>query len=239
MTNHHHPVETSWIQVSTGNGTMGAYRARPPGGKGPGLLVLQEIFGVNEHIQSVARQYALAGFDVLAPDLFWRQVEAVKLGYEGADRDQAFALMKTVQREEAMVDIQACIQRLHAEGAHRVGVVGYCMGGRFAYSAAALCQGVDAAVAYYGGGIATMLDLAGRIRCPLMFHHAGNDTSIPPVAVADIKAAMAISPAAATAVFHDYPGTQHGFNCWARSTYDPASASLAFGRSVGFLAQLF
>jgi carboxymethylenebutenolidase len=112
------------------------------------------------------------------------------------------------------------------------------MGGRLAFTAAALCD-VDAAVCYYGGGIATQLDLAPQIRCPVQFHHAGKDSSIPPEAVAAVRTAVASAPAAAQAEFHDYPEAQHGFNCWARATYDPASAAAALGRSLSFLARLF
>jgi carboxymethylenebutenolidase len=237
-----HPVEASWVELTLPAGRIDAYRVRPPGGRGPGLLLLQEIFGVNEHIQGVARQYALAGFNVVAPDLFWRQAKRVALGYEGADRERALVLMKTVQRDEAVADMQACIDAMRADAmvVGGVGALGYCMGGRLAFTAAALCTGLAAAVAYYGGGIATQLDVVPQLRVPVQFHHAGQDSSIPPVAVAAVKTAMAQAPAAARAEFHDYPGVQHGFNCWARGTYDAASASLALGRSLSFLSsQLF
>lgn len=234
------PVRTEWVGVPSSAGTMGAYLAIPPAGRGPGLLLLQEIFGVNPHIRGVAEQYALAGFTVLAPDLFWREVPRVELGYVGADRERALALMRTVTREHAAADMQAAIAalRARAECGPRVGAIGYCMGGRLAFTAAALC-GVDAAVCYYGGGIATQLDLAAQIRCPVQFHHAGKDASIGPEAVAAVQAAMARAPAAAQAEFHLYPDAEHGFNCWARATYHPASAALALGRSLGFLARLF
>ncbi|MEY4748116.1 MAG: hypothetical protein RIQ60_330 [Pseudomonadota bacterium] len=264
------PITTRWISVpatsTSGDppSSFDAYLCTPPAGRGPGLLLLQEIFGVNEHIRGVAEQYALAGFTVLAPDLFWRQTRRVELGYVGEEREQAMALMRSVQREQVVADMQASLALLRtlpelgdpssagigesaANGARigesasngaRIGAVGYCMGGRLAFTAAALC-GVDAAVAYYGGGIAGQLDLAAQISCPVQFHHAGQDHAIPPEAVAVVKAAMAASPAAGLAEFHDYPQAQHGFNCWARAAYHPASAALALGRSLGFLAQLF
>ena len=234
------PVRTEWLDVSTPDGTMGAYLALPPSGSGPGLLLLQEIFGVNAHIRGVAEQYALAGFTVLAPDLFWRQAPRVALGYVGAERDQALALMRALTQDQAVADMQVSLASLRGLAAcgPRVGALGYCMGGRLAYTAAALC-GVDAAVAYYGGGIARHLGLAAQLRCPVQFHHAGQDASIPPEDVAAVRAAMAASPAAAQAEFHDYPGTQHGFNCWARAAHHPASAALALSRSLGFLSRLF
>ena len=240
----HSPVTTEWLTLPTADGPMQAYLARPPAGDGPGLLLLQEIFGVNPHIRGVAEQYALAGFTVLAPDLFWRQAPRVELGYVGAERDRAIELMKQLTREQAVGDMQAAIDWLRQDGAssqpqpRRVGAIGYCMGGRLAYTAAALC-GIDRAVAYYGGGIAGQLELAAQIRVPLQFHHAEQDASIPPEAVRAIEAAMAQAPAAALAEFHHYPGAQHGFNCWARAAYHPASAALALGRSLTFLAALF
>ena len=234
------PVRTAWTRVPSAGGDFDACLALPPSGHGPGLLLLQEIFGVNTHIRAVAEQYALAGFTVLAPDLFWREAPRVELGYVGADRDRALALMRTLTREQAVQDMTASLALLRAHPAcgERVGAIGYCMGGRLAFTAAALC-GVDAAVCYYGGGIAGQLDLAERIRCPVQFHHAEHDASIPPEAVASIEAAMAAVPAGAQAEFHHYAGAQHGFNCWARSAYHPASAARALGRSLDFLAQLF
>lgn len=234
------PVRTAWIDVPVGTGTLAAYLAVPPAGRGPGLLLLQEIFGVNAHIRAVAEQYALAGFCVIAPDLFWRQAPRIELDYVGAERDRALALMRTVTRDDAVADMQAALATLRSrpECSGRTGAIGYCMGGRLAFTAAALCN-VDAAVCYYGGGIATQLDLAPKVACPIQFHHAEQDASIPPEAVAAVKAAMAASPAADVAEFHHYAGAQHGFNCWARAAYDPASAALALGRSLTHLARLF
>jgi carboxymethylenebutenolidase len=244
----HSPVTTEWLTLHTTDGPMQAYLARPPAGDGPGLLLLQEIFGVNPHIRGVAEQYALAGFTVLAPDLFWRQAPRVELGYVGAERDRAIELMKQLTREQALGDTQVAIDWLRRRGddgggsaaiaPRRVGAIGYCMGGRLAYAAAALC-GVDRAVAYYGGGIAGQLELAAQIHVPVQFHHDEQDTSIPPEAVQAVQTAMARSPAAAQAEFHLYPGSQHGFNCWSRAAYHPASAALALGRSLEFLSALF
>lgn len=231
------PIRTDWISVAVGADRMDAYLALPPAGRGPGLLLLQEIFGVNEHIRGVADQWALAGFCVLAPDLFWRQERRVQLGYVGAERERGIALMQTVTRDDAVADMRASVSALRAlpQCSGPVGAIGYCMGGRLAFTAAATCD-IDAAVCYYGGGIAKQLDLAASIRCPVQFHHAGQDSGIPPEAVAAVQQAMAGAPAGARAQFHVYPGAEHGFNCWARQTYHPASAALALGRSLEFLA---
>lgn len=234
---------TRWTRLPAEDGTLDVFVALPPSGRGPGLLLLQEIFGVNAHIRAVAEQYALAGFVVMAPDLFRRQAPRVELGYVGEDRERALTLMRGLSRDQAVADMTTTLAALRAmpECTGRVGAIGYCLGGRLAFAAAALCE-VDAAVCYYGGGIAAQPDLAalaGRIRVPVQFHHAGHDPSIPPEAVAAVRAAMSTAPAAAQADFHDYPQAQHGFNCWARAAHDPASAVLAQGRSLVFLSALF
>jgi carboxymethylenebutenolidase len=228
------PVISQWIDVPSSDGSFGAYLALPPAGRGPGLLLLQEIFGVNAHIRGVADQYALAGFVVIAPDLFWRKGERIELGYEGDDRQRANQLLATVQNEAVVRDMQATLAALRArpECLGKVGAIGYCMGGRLAYTAAALC-GVDAAVAYYGGRIHNQLDLAERINCPIQFHYGGNDDHIPLSAVETVREAFVDKDAE----IHVYPGAQHGFNCWARASYSPAAAALAHGRSLAFLAQ--
>lgn len=233
------PVHTQWTDVATPEGPMGAYLALPPGGRGPGLLLLQEIFGVNEHIRSVAEQYALAGFVVLAPDVFWRQAPRIELGYEGADRQRGIALATALQGTEVVADLQAAVAVLRARpevsgqgGPGKVGAIGYCMGGRLAYTAAAVA-GVDAAVAYYGGGIQGQLTLAPQVRCPMQFHYAEMDDHIPPEAVDAVRAAFDGKPAE----FWVYPGAMHGFNCWARASYHAPSAAQALGRSIGFLAE--
>ncbi len=230
------PVTTRWIDIDTEPGRFGGFLALPPGGRGPGLLLLQEIFGVNAHIRAVAAQYAMDGFVVLAPDLFWREGARIALGYDGAERERALALMKALQPDAVLADLQASVRALRSrpECSGRVGAIGYCMGGRLAYTAAALCD-VDAAVAYYGGGIQHQLALAPRIRCPIQFHYGERDDHIPPEAVAAVRAAMA----GHEAEVHVYPGAAHGFNCWARHGHAPASAALAHGRSLGFLSRLF
>ena len=231
------PVKTAWTSIAVpGGASYDAYLALPPAGKGPGLVLFQEIFGVNEHIRALAEQYALDGYVVLAPDVFWRQQRRIELGYEGADRQRAIELMGQTKAPELETDIVAAVTALRArpEIAGKVGAIGYCMGGRLAFLAAALA-GVDAAVAYYGGGIHNQLDKAAGIKCPVQFHYAERDDNIPPAAVDKVRTAMHGKPAE---VFV-YPGATHGFNCWARASYHAPSAALAHGRSLQFLAQLF
>ena len=229
------PIHTSWIDLAPG---FAGYLALPPGGRGPGLVLWQEIFGVNEHIRAVADQYALAGFVVLAPDVFWRQAPRVELGYVGPDRERAVQLMQGYQAEEALADTALAVQTIKAlpQVTHGVGTLGYCMGGRMAYLTAATAE-VEAAVAYYGGGIQNQLNRADSIRCPLQLHYAELDAHIPLAVVDLVRTALLNRPAAAPTELHIYAGADHGFNCWARASYHPGSAALALGRSVGFLAQ--
>ena len=223
------PVTTQWVDIAPG---FGGYLALPPAGHGPGLVLWQEIFGVNEHIRAVAEQYALDGFVVLAPDVFWRQARRVQLGYEGTDRSQAMSLMQGYSATDALADIAASVAALRARpdvGGRKVGSLGYCMGGRLAYLAAATAS-VDAAVAFYGGGIHMQLERAAAISCPMQFHYAEHDDHIPLHAVARVAAALP------RAEVHVYAGAVHGFNCWARATYHAPSAALAHGRALAFLA---
>jgi carboxymethylenebutenolidase len=230
------PVQTRWITIAVDGGrNFDAYLALPPGGTGPGLVLFQEIFGVNEHVRSVAEQYALAGFVVLAPDVFWRSESRVELGYVGDDRERGFKLVGALKPVEVLDDIQTAVAALRARpetAGSRCGAIGYCMGGRLAYVAAATTQ-IEAAVAYYGGGIHEQLHLAGNIKCPMQFHFAGKDDHIPPAAVAQVRQAMTGAEVLV------YPEAMHGFNCWARAAYHAPSSALALGRSLQFLSQLF
>ncbi|HYF18350.1 MAG TPA: dienelactone hydrolase family protein [Ramlibacter sp.] len=226
-------VKTRWIDMQGGDKRFQGYLALPPAGKGPGIVVFQEIFGVNSHIRGVVEQYALDGFVVLAPDVFWRQAQKVELGYEGADRDRGVEMMKKLTAEELLADIRNTVATLRAlpEVTGKVGAVGYCLGGRLAYLACANTD-IDAASAWYGGGIQDLLDQAPRIKAPLQFHYAENDHAIPLTAVDKVRGAMT-----GKAEVFIYPGAQHGFNCWERASYDPRSAALAHGRTLSFFAE--
>ncbi|HMC15253.1 MAG TPA: dienelactone hydrolase family protein [Albitalea sp.] len=227
-------IKTNWISIAGTGGTYDAYLALPPAGSGPGIVLFQEIFGVNEHIRTLAEQYALDGFVVLAPDVFWQQQPRVELGYVGEDMQRAVALMNGADRAALLRDIGDSVGALRARpeiGSRKVGAMGYCMGGRLAYLAAATA-GVDATVCYYGGGIHDQLDRAASIGCPIQFHYGDVDPNIPLSAVEKVRAAMAGKPAE----IHVYRGANHGFNCWARGSYHPPSAALAHGRTLQFLA---
>lgn len=228
-------MTAQWIDIPTGNDSFGGYLALPKRGRGPAVIIIQEIFGVNAHIRSVADQYAADGFVALAPDVFWRTQPRVELTYDGADRDKGIELMKKTDVGLAVADIGAAADALRArpEVGGKLAAIGYCFGGQLAYRAAATGK-LDAAVSYYGGGIHNALDLAGQIKQPILFHYAENDHGIPLTAVDQVKAAFA---GHGDASFHVYPGAEHGFNCTDRASYNQRAAALAHGRTLTFLAE--
>ncbi len=205
---------------------LGAYKADPQGKPRGGLVVLQEIFGVNAHIRSVADRYAALGYACIAPALFDRVKPGVELGYEGPDMQEGVALNKQTRREDTLKDVAAAIAALAPAG--RVGVIGYCWGGTLAYAAACELTGLSAAVGYYGGGIVAMLDSKPTV--PVMLHFGEKDTHIPLSDVDRIRTSMPSMP-----VFVYSAG--HGFNCDMRGSYDKPSADLALSRTLPFLEE--
>lgn len=229
-------MNAHWIDIQTAQGACyTGYLSLPPTGKGPGIVLIQEIWGVNEHIRAVADQYALDGYVVLAPDVFWRMEARVDLGYDEAGSARAFGFLQKVDTAQAVADLADAVDTLRQrpEVSGKIATLGFCLGGQLAYRTAATGK-PDAAVAYYGGGIQNHLDVAGQITQPLLFHYAGRDGFIPPEAVAAVKAAFA---GHGQAHFFDYPAQDHGFNCWGRAMYDQKAAALARGRTLQFLAE--
>jgi len=227
-------VTSQWIDIAAGNDSFGGYLALPKGGKGPGVIIIQEIFGVNGHIRDVADQYALDGYVALAPDVFWRTQPRVELGYVGADRDKGIELLQKTDTKLAAQDIASTAAALRArpETSGGIAAIGYCFGGQLAYLAAA-DGSVDAAVAYYGGGIQKRLDLADQVKVPIQFHYAELDHAIPLSAVGEVKERFAGRD---NAEFHLYPNADHGFNCSVRASYNQHASALAHGRTLTFLA---
>lgn len=227
-------MATQWIDIDARDGgRFSGYLALPPTGQGPGIVLIQEIFGVNAHIRSVAEQYALDGYVVLAPDVFWRQQPRVELGYQGDDMDKAFAMMKAMDADQAVEDIGCAVKALRerpeCQGA--VTSLGYCMGGILSYRCA-LEAGVDSAVCFYPGGIANHLDKAERIEVPLQFHFAGEDKHITDAHIEQTRQSFAGRDDVA---IHVYDGADHGFNCWARGAYHRHAAALSHGHALVFL----
>ena len=214
-------MTTLQLRASDGN-VFPAYVAKPDGSPRGSIVVIQEIFGVNSHIRRVTEQYAAQGYLAIAPALFERQQKGVELGYDASGFEKGIALMMKATNEGVLADVNAAIAAVVHSG--RVGMVGYCWGGRVTYLSACRTN-ISAGVAYYGGGIAQLLPETPRV--PVMLHFGEQDTHIPLPDVEKIKKAYP------QGIYHVYPAG-HGFNCTERSDYDAASARLAFERTIEF-----
>ncbi|HEX4918180.1 MAG TPA: dienelactone hydrolase family protein [Limnobacter sp.] len=220
---------------ATDGGDFDGYLSLPPKGRGPGILLIQEIFGVNQHIRDVADQYAMDGYVVLAPDVFWRQERNVEIEYDDAGFKKGFGLLQGMDFSKAEQDLCAAAALLRGlpEVNGKLASLGFCMGGYLSYVVASNPGAVDAAVCYYGGGIQNALDRAASISVPILMHFAEKDSYIPLQAVDQIKGALAGHSSAAV---HIYSEVDHGFNCWGRPMYQQKAAALARGRSLQFLS---
>ncbi len=202
---------------------LGAYRAEPPGKARGGVVILQEIFGVTGHIRAVADDYAHHGYVAVAPALFDRLKPDVELPYtatrEGLD------LVMGLDPGLTLLDIRAALD--NAASAGKVACVGYCWGGMLSYTAACHLS-LSAAVCYYGGRIASLLERTPK--CPTMFHFAERDAHIPLADVERVKQAYPVG------VYYTYPA-EHGFNCTERASYDAPSARLALDSTLDFLSR--
>ena len=226
---------STWIDIQAEDGQFQAYLALPRGGKGPGIVLLEEIFGVNQHIRNVADQYAADGYVVLAPDLFWRGGAHIELGYDEADREQAYAQMKAADLGQTQSDIAQTAKALRALPGvgSKIAALGFCFGGQLAYHTAANGL-VDAAIAYYGGGIQHHLDRADQVKVPLQLHFGAADSHIPVDAVKQIAARFDDND---QVEIHVYPDAEHGFNCSHRASYQQRAAAQAHGNSLIFLSE--
>ncbi|VVO69933.1 Carboxymethylenebutenolidase [Pseudomonas fluorescens] len=228
-------VTTQWIEIDSADGKFGAYLAIPHTRKGPGIVLIQEIFGVNEHIRSVAEQYAADGYLVIAPDLFWRSGQRIELAYDKASWKRAVELMNATDVGQAQKDIELAIDALKAQPGLDGGIasIGYCFGGLLSYHTAANGL-VDVAVAYYGGGIQNQLERADEIEVPLLMHFGEEDSHIPLDAVEKIAERFENNDNVEIVV---YPEAEHGFNCSHRDSYNQRAAAEAHGNTLIFLGQ--
>ena len=228
-------VTTQWIEIDSADGKFGAYLAIPHTRKGPGIVLIQEIFGVNEHIRSVAEQYAADGYLVIAPDLFWRNGQRIELAYDEAGWKRAVELMNATDVGQAQKDIELAIDALKAQPGLEGGIasIGYCFGGLLSYHTAANGL-VDVAVAYYGGGIQNQLERADEIEVPLLMHFGEEDSHIPLDAVEKIAERFENNDNVEIVV---YPEAEHGFNCSHRDSYNQRAAAEAHGNTLIFLGQ--
>jgi carboxymethylenebutenolidase len=215
--------ETIALTAADGH-ELPAYRTTAAGGARGQLVVLQEFFGLNDHIRSVANRFAALGYDAIAPGLSDRAERGAEFGYDPAGIAAGHALRARIPIEDSLRDVQAAIDFVKRSG--KVGVVGYCWGGSLAFFAATRLRDLVCAVGYYGSQI-----LAGAHevpRVPTMLHFGDIDASIP---LGDVEKIRQSRPDVA---IHVYPG-RHGFNCDARANYEPASAQIALGRTLEFL----
>lgn len=206
---------------------LAAYRATPAGARRGGLVVVQEIFGVNSHIKRVADGFAADGYEALAPALFDRVERLYETGYAQADIERGRAVRGKLAVDDAVKDVRAAVRELAGAGL-KVGVVGYCFGGTMAWLAATRIDGIVGAVGYYGGGVA---DAAHeKPRCPVLLHFGETDASIPSEHWERVRTHHPGLP------MHIYPAG-HGFNCDERGSYDAGSARLARERTLAFFRQ--
>src|SRR5712692_5488744 len=204
-------------------GEFDAYIALPAGGYGPGIVVLQEIFGVNEYMREVCDWYASHGFVAICPDLFWRQEPGIQLTDRSeAEWQKAFALYQGLDEAKAVEDSAAAVEflRKHPAGNGRVGAVGFCLGGNLAYLLSVRFK-PDCAVGYYGVSIEKTLNEAKGLGSPLMLHVAARDQYCPPEAQKQIHATLDANP---LVTIHDYAEQDHAFGRPGGEHYDAAAA---------------
>ena len=208
-----------------------AYVAQPTGQPKGGIVVLQEIFGVNSHIRSVADGYAQQGYLAVAPATFHRVKPGVEIGYSADEIAAGSALKAAVEALPApgvMQDIQAAIG--HAAQGGKVGIVGYCWGGLLTWRSACLLDGLAAAVPYYGGGMTTPDEVARRPKVPVLAHFGDQDHWIP---LTSVEAFSKAHPEVEVQIYH----ANHGFNCDQRGSFDATAAQLARERTLAFFAR--
>ena len=217
----------AWIELKPeGAGPIRAWRADPAGAPRGGIVVIQEIFGVNSHIRSVADRFAAEGYIAVAPGIFEHVEPKFDVGYDAQSRERGIAIMNKVDREQMLRDVAAAVAVAKEGG--KVGVVGYCLGGTVAWGAAGQLSGLSAAVGYYGGGIIGLKGLKPKV--PTLLHFGEKDQHI---SIAGVKEVAAAHP---DVEVHIYPA-DHGFNCEQRDSYDAPSAKLAWTRTLEFLTK--
>lgn len=211
------------IQLTAADGhVFDAYRADPAGKAFGAIVVVQEVFGVNEHIRDLVERWAAVGYTAIAPALYDRWEKGFETGYQPADIDRGRAHKATANEhlDAVMSDVDAA--RAAVADVGRIGVVGYCWGGFVTYLAACRLD-VQAASGYYGGGIA---DVIGETpKCPTILHFGDNDGSIP---LSDVEAVRTAQPAVGIHVYE----AGHGFHCDMRGSYDPRAAAVAGMRTT-------
>jgi carboxymethylenebutenolidase len=216
----------SQMKLTANDGhALSAYRADPKGDARGAIVIIQEVFGVNDHVRGVCDGYAADGYTVIAPALFDRVKQDVELGYEGEDLTQGRELRGELGWDKPLLDVQAAVEALRPTG--KVAVIGYCFGGSVAWLSATRLK-LDAAVGYYGGQVADFID--EEPKCPVLLHFGETDAFIPVKNIDKIQERRPGIP------LYRYPAG-HGFNCESRADYHEESARLARERTLKFIRQ--
>ena len=218
------------IQLTASDGhKFDAYRADAESPIG-GLVIIQEIFGVNAHIRELCDKFASLGYTALAPALFDRAERGIDLGYDEPAFTKARKIRLKIATEDTLKDLDASIKALvKSLPNNKIGVAGYCWGGTLAWLAATRLGGVAAAVCYYGGQIVEHKEEVSN--CPVMMNFGETDTGIPLTAVEEIREAQPNIPV------HVYPGAGHGFSCDHRASYDAEQSAIAEQRTLAFFGE--
>ena len=206
---------------------LGAYRADPAGKPKGGIVVIQEIFGVNQHIRAVCDSFAKEGYVAVAPALFDRTQKDFQCGYTPPEIEQARTFVAKPDWDAMMRDTDSAIKEIKSVGP--VGIIGFCMGGTIAFLAATRLSGLSASVAYYGGRIVAFAD--EKPKCPMQMHFGEKDDGIPMDVVESIKKKQP------QAEIYTYPDAPHGFYCDERASYRKEAGDLAWKRTQEFLAK--
>ena len=222
-----------FIQLTSADGFgVSAYVAQPEGTPKAAIVVLQEIFGVNSHIQSVTDRFAAQGYLAIAPATFERVKTGVELGYTDADMTAGFGLKSAVDALPGlgvMLDIQAAINYAAQTSGGKVGIIGFCWGGLLTWRAACTLSGLSAAAPYYGGGMTSEEEIARTPQCPVMAHFGDQDHWIP---LEGVTVFAKVHPEVEVHVY----AANHGFNCDQRGSFNEAAAQLARERTLAFFA---
>lgn len=226
-------MAVSTIQSLDGSGRFEAYRADPDGAPKGAIIVIQEVFGINEGIRRKCDHWASKGYLALAPDLFWRIEPGIELNPDIPEQMQrGLELFGQFDQTKGIEDIEATIRLAREASGGKVGAVGYCLGGRLAYMTAARTD-IDASVGYYAVGIDGLLGEKHAIAHPLMLHIAGEDGFVPSEVQATMHAGLDDHP---KVTMHDYPGEDHGFATEIGKRRSEAAAKLADSRTEAFFA---
>ncbi|HWA45195.1 MAG TPA: dienelactone hydrolase family protein [Hypericibacter adhaerens] len=205
---------------------LAAYRAAPAGASKGGLVVIQEIFGVNHHIRSVADRFAALGYTALAPALFDRAERGIDIGYDEASVQRGIKLRAAIKLEDTLLDVAAAVGAL--KGAGKIAVVGYCWGGSLAFLSATRLPGLACTVGYYGGMIAAHAQEKPKV--PVLLHFGEHDHGIP---MTDVEKVRAARPEVQIFTYN----AGHGFSCDERASFDKASHEQALARTLDFFGK--